>query len=258
MGIDYAEKEREFLQSLAADTGRDLTGWMEAIAGSGLEDRNEIIDWLRTQGFLFAKASWMERIYHNGGRPIYADPADIGKGPAPALDRKDDEGRPALQRPEPAAGPAPPQAASSPPSMSSRHDPPRSEPGRTAATAETAKPAATPASLDALLADAKAYRPLAQLVLREIERAVSGVRFDARTGYVSLSCGEEFGILTIAPRELRLALAFGAQPASAPFVKARFPKSHPGMPSRMTHMVVLTDARQVTPELIAMVRAVAS
>ncbi len=75
MAVDYAEKEREFLESLAADTGRDLSGWMTAISATSLTDRNAIIDWLRQQGFLFARASWLERIHHNGGRPIYLDPA---------------------------------------------------------------------------------------------------------------------------------------------------------------------------------------
>ncbi|MBS0253150.1 MAG: hypothetical protein JSR78_18985 [Proteobacteria bacterium] len=67
----YAEKEREFVANLAEDTGRDLAGWMTAIAQSGHTERNDIIDWLRLQGFQFAWASWLERIHHNGGRLIY-------------------------------------------------------------------------------------------------------------------------------------------------------------------------------------------
>lgn len=67
----YAEKEREFVANLAEDTGRDLAGWMTAIARSGHTERNDIIDWLRLQGFQFAWASWLERIHHNGGRLIY-------------------------------------------------------------------------------------------------------------------------------------------------------------------------------------------
>ncbi len=73
MSTDYAEKERNFIAGLAEDTGRDLAAWMTAISGSGFNERNAIIDWLRHQGFQFANASWLERIHHNGGRLIYAD-----------------------------------------------------------------------------------------------------------------------------------------------------------------------------------------
>ena len=73
MSTDYGAKEREFLDALKADTGRALDEWMSAIAAQGLTQRNDIIDWLRRQGFMFSKASWIERIHNNGGRPIYAD-----------------------------------------------------------------------------------------------------------------------------------------------------------------------------------------
>jgi hypothetical protein len=79
MTADYAEKEREFLASLEADTGRNLEAWMAAIETQGLTERNAIIDWLRGQGFLFSKASWLERIHHNSGKPIYG--AGGGAGP---------------------------------------------------------------------------------------------------------------------------------------------------------------------------------
>jgi hypothetical protein len=77
MSTDYAEKERDFVASLDADTGRDLAGWMTAISNSGHTERNAIIDWLRLQGFQFAWASWLERIHHNGGRLIYADDGEF-------------------------------------------------------------------------------------------------------------------------------------------------------------------------------------
>ena len=48
----------------------------------------------------------------------------------------------------------------------------------------------------------------------------------------------------------------GPRPAPEPFVKARFAKTHPDTPPQLTHMVVLTDARQVTADLVAAVRDV--
>lgn len=74
---DWREKEREFLTSLKADTGRDLGAWMRVIAAQNLSHRNDIIDWLRQQGFPFSRASWLERIHHNQGRPIYCDLSEL-------------------------------------------------------------------------------------------------------------------------------------------------------------------------------------
>ena len=73
MATDFGEKEREFIDGLKENTGRDLGEWMQAISAAGLGHRNDIIDWLRHKGFMFSKASWLERIHHNGGKPIYAD-----------------------------------------------------------------------------------------------------------------------------------------------------------------------------------------
>ena len=66
---DEREEEREFLADLEARTGRDLADWMAAIAAQGFADKNDTIDWLRAQGFPFARASWLERIHSNGGKP---------------------------------------------------------------------------------------------------------------------------------------------------------------------------------------------
>ena len=71
MAHDEAEEERAFLADLVPRTGRDLAAWMQAISEQGFSDKNEAIDWLRAQGFPFARASWLERIHSNGGKPIY-------------------------------------------------------------------------------------------------------------------------------------------------------------------------------------------
>ncbi|MFX8230931.1 hypothetical protein ABTL16_19260, partial [Acinetobacter baumannii] len=71
MVTHFTAKERAFIEALKADTGRDLGSWMAAIRASGYTGRNDVIDWLRQQGFTFAHASWLERIHHNGGKLIY-------------------------------------------------------------------------------------------------------------------------------------------------------------------------------------------
>ncbi len=248
MAVDYAEKEREFLESLAADTGRDLSGWMAAISATSLTDRNAIIDWLRQQGFLFARASWLERIHHNGGRPIYLDGATFDTANVPR------------DKPQPVPVPAPPPVRQAVPVVE-REVLPTSRPSAAPLTSnadaivEQPRPAASsPASLDALLAEAKAYRPLALLVLREIEKAAPKLVFEARSGFVAIIGTQGLaGVLTIAPKELRLALAWPDAAAPVPFVKAKFAKTHPDIPAQISHMAILTDARQVTPDLVAAV-----
>ncbi len=252
MAIDYAEKEREFLESLAEDTGRDLGGWMAAIAETGLTERNTIIDWLRQQGFLFARASWLERIHHNGGRPIYLDAGSLGAGPA-RVDRPPPQPSAAITPPQPVAHLRPMTGSAAQPA-----------PVAQAAVTETAEPegstvgpvaapvkAKEPPDVGAVLAEAKGYRPLAQLVLREIEKAAPHATFAACDGYVAIAGATGLaGVLTVTAKELRLALAAPGVALPAPFVKARFAKTHPGVPAEISHMVILTDARQVTPDLI--------
>src|SRR6185503_8832093 len=94
MAGDEQEEEREFLAELKARSGQDLAQWMAAIAARGFADKNETIDWLRVQGFPFARASWLERIHSNGGKPIYMD-----EPPQPAAE---------LRSPPPLSKPAPP------------------------------------------------------------------------------------------------------------------------------------------------------
>ena len=104
MAGDEQEEEREFLAELKARSGRDLAEWMAAITAQGFADKNETIDWLRAQGFPFARASWLERIHSNGGRPIYMDqppkPRPMpGRSPTPAKPRRPPARRASARRP---------------------------------------------------------------------------------------------------------------------------------------------------------------
>lgn len=232
MAIDFGEKEREFLATLEVDTGRSLDAWMSAITAGGFTDKNDVIDWLRRQGFLFARASWLERIHNNGGRPIYSET----HLPAP----------PPAELPD--AGPAMPV---SPPADA--------EPPAPAATA-TFKPVADTSTLETLLAEAKAYRPLATYVLKEIERVVPGLICEARSGLALLQRpgGRAFAALAVSAKELRLAADFKGTKPSPPWQSARMAKPWPALPDNLAHMVKLTDARQITDDLLAAIRTAAS
>ena len=243
MAIDYAEREREFLAGLEADTGHDLAGWMALIEAQKLAHRNDIIDWLRTKGFHFSWASWLERIHHNGGRPIYvaqnllggssasgAGPSSLASlppaRPGPAAS---DRGRPVLA--PVAAGPVPVAAAP-------------------VATTSSAAGGTGGADLAAILAGAKAYRMLADHLIREVRKAIPDVVVVGRDGYVSFGHSLEFAALAVGPRELRLGLELGEDAGQSIVPRGRMT----GTAATVTHVGVLTDARQVNAALIEAVR----
>jgi hypothetical protein len=240
MTSSYGDKEREFLNALEADTGRSLAQWMEAIRSEGLSERNDIIDWLRRQGFRFSRASWLERVHHNGGKPIYAD--------RPAGERT------AVRRaPGAARGPVSPVRAAAPGVLGSSVSQPVAKPPSASQTTvpETPRPAADayasaastvvpltfsdPLSPDilALTAKAKAYRPLADFLLREIAKAVPSARFAVRGSQIVIATGREFASLAVSSRELKLAIAQGGA-------------------------LALTDARQVDAALLARIKTAAT
>jgi hypothetical protein len=202
------EEEQDFLADLKARSGRDLAEWMAAITAQGFSDKNEAIDWLRSQGFPFARASWLERIHSNGGRPIYA------------------------QDPEKRASPPPPE-------------PPKAKPRSAALEARQA------GQLETLLAAAKGYRPLYLLLEAAVLRTLPAATITPKAGYVAIGAPGEFAAVTLHATELRLGLAVGAEHPSDPQLqKARM--KGPG--AAITHMLVLTDARQVNDDLTALLR----
>jgi hypothetical protein len=210
MARDEREEEQRFLAELQARTGRSLHAWMEEISARGFSDKNEAIDWLRAQGFPFARASWLERIHSNGGRPIYPDEAD-----SEPPDRAPPERRPA--------------------------PPPPPRPLQPAETAQLAK----------LVAAAKGYQPLYHLLAAAIGREVPGVVLAPKAAYISIAAPREFAALTLHASELRLGLDLGDRAADARVQKSRLKGPGPAI----THMVVLTDAREVNADLMGLVHA---
>jgi hypothetical protein len=243
MSTDYAEKEREFLDGLKADTGRDLGEWMQLISVQSLAHRNDIIDWLRQQGFRFSRASWLERIHHNGGKPIYADSVAASR-PAPI--RRPSRQPPAA--PPPSKEPLTAVAAPSPEVIET--------PSKVAEAQRASSPSPltdATAKLDHLLAKAKAYRPLAQFLMAEIGRTVPGVTFAPETAHISVRKVREFAVLAISPRELRFGLDLGTRPFDDTLKPAKFTSPASRISPKLTHMVILTDARQITREFLALV-----
>jgi hypothetical protein len=222
MAIDYGEKERAFIDGLKENSGRELSEWMAAIAAEHLPHRNDIIDWLRRQGFMFSKASWLERIHHNGGKPIYADAAK----PNP---------RASVRRREKRASPAGPQA-----------QPPTPPP----------EPAPITGDIEALLAKAKAYRPLALFLIGQIKAARPGASLTPNATFMGFADPKEFARLGIGAKELRLHLALGNHPTDESLKKGAAGGGL-GKDEALSHMLVLTDARQIDGRLLDLVRRAA-
>jgi hypothetical protein len=182
---------------------------------------------------MFSKASWLERIHNNGGRAIYSDKSAKRPQRRP---RAPSEATVLPFTARPAVRPAPPE-----------------EP---AAAAE--KPPADTAALDELIAKAKAFRPLANFVLAEIGKAVPGAVFTPEAGHISISRGREFAVLAISPRELRLGLDLGQRPFDKTLQAAKFANASARISPGITHMVILTDARQIDDGLRALFMEAAS
>ena len=235
MSRKHADLERELIEDLEPRTGRSRAQWMAAIAAAGLADKNAIIDWLRPQGLTFAHASWLERIHNNGGRPIYLDAG-----------ARDESAATAAPSPPPGPLPIPSALPAAPSAMAPRAPPARPEARPTA----TAAPAAGAVSLDSLLARGKGLRPLAEMLIREISTVLPGTIAVPAGELVSLAHPAELAALWIGPRELRLGLDLGDVPFEGPLARARLPGGGP----RITHMVVVTDARQIAAPLLDLVR----
>lgn len=227
MATDFGEKERAFIDGLKENTGRDLAEWMREIAASGQVQRNDIIDWLRHKGLMFSRASWLERIHHNGGKPIYADAPKDSPRTRP---RRRREG--VLATALPVASPVADTPAPAPPT-----------------------PASAPApssDVDALLAKAKAYRPLAQHVLAKIKSVRPAADFTARESAIAIGDPNVFAALGISAKELRLHLALGEHPFDEVVRKGQAGGGL-GKGEALTHMLVLTDARQIDQRLLELV-----
>lgn len=222
MAHDEAEEERAFLADLVSRTGRDLAAWMQAITEQGFTDKNEAIDWLRTQGFPFARASWLERIHSNGGRPIYLD--------------------------------APPSAVATPPEPKPTAPAPPPKPKPVPVTTGAAETSDSTPSLDALIAAAKGYRPLYLMLEAMIRDAVPAVTLSPRATYIAFSAGHEFAIVQATGSEIRLGLALGNRPRDANLGPVRIK----GAGEAITHMITLKDARQINAELQGLIAAAAS
>ena len=78
-----------------------------------------------------------------------------------------------------------------------------------------------------------------------------GATLEPKANYISIGHPREFAAITLHATELRLGLDLGDRPFDAQLQKTKLK----GPPPAITHMLVLTDARQVNADLLALLAA---
>lgn len=72
------EFEKEFMDGLKKETGKDLNAWMKTLDSFGRRKRNEMIAWLKSEHkFGHMNAALLAGIHANGGKPVYASTDDL-------------------------------------------------------------------------------------------------------------------------------------------------------------------------------------
>lgn len=72
MAKTSGDYEQEFMDTAKAQTGKSLQEWLDIVKGSGLEKRNDILNWLKKeQGLNHMQAQLLTGIYLNNGNPVY-------------------------------------------------------------------------------------------------------------------------------------------------------------------------------------------
>ncbi len=84
-----------------------------------------------------------------------------------------------------------------------------------------------------------------------------GAAFTPEGSHVSIARTREFAVLAISPRELRLGLDLGQRAFDKTLQAAKFTNPTSRISPGITHMIILTDARQIDDGLRALFREAA-
>lgn len=256
MATDYAEKERVFVSELKADTGRNLDEWMLAINKANLPHRNDIIDWLRQQGFTFANASWLERIHANNGRLIYAGDLPPPERQQARFAKPTESPAETDEPPSPrrAPPPAPPPAAKIIAFPPAARSPAPEAPAQTSRASQATPDLTLDADVETALAAAKGLRPLAIFAIGEILRILPESRITAEGPLIILSSPRRYLAIFPGPKELRLYGDFAGS-GDGRVSKAEPALKLPGKPPPpFPAVLTLADARLVDTTFAAIVK----
>ena len=74
MAKTSGELEKEFIDSAKEKTGNSITEWLKIVKNSGIEKRNDILEWLKKgHGLNHMQAQFIIGMYGNNGQPVYVD-----------------------------------------------------------------------------------------------------------------------------------------------------------------------------------------
>ena len=72
MAKTSGELEKEFIDTAKEKTGRSLQEWLKAVKSSGIEKRNDILEWLKkTHRLNHMQAQFITGIHLNNDNPVY-------------------------------------------------------------------------------------------------------------------------------------------------------------------------------------------
>jgi Domain of unknown function (DUF5655)/Domain of unknown function (DUF4287) len=175
------EFEKEFMDGLEKETGKDLSTWMKTIDTFGGKKRNEVIAWLKTEhGFGHMNASLLAGIHANGGKPVYQSTGDL---------------------------------------------------------------------LENQFAKADGMRALYEAFMAFVVKNFPRATVLPKKTYVSILENREFAAVNIKPKELRIGLDLGDRPFDDVIEKAKLTGPMP----RISHMLVLRDAKQLDKDLVEVI-----
>lgn len=74
MAKTSGELEKEFIDTAKEKTGKSLQDWLSLVKQSGIEKRNDILEWLKKgHGLNHLQAQFITEIFLNNGAPVYID-----------------------------------------------------------------------------------------------------------------------------------------------------------------------------------------
>ena len=172
------EFEKEFMDGLAKETGKQLKAWMTIIDGYGSKKRPEVIAWLKSEhGFGHMNASLLAGIHANGGKPVYQSAGDL---------------------------------------------------------------------LENQFAKAGEMKPLYNEFIAFVSKNFPNATVLPKKTYVSILENREFAAVNIKAKELRIGFDLGDRPFDEKIEKAKLTGPMP----RISHMFVLTDAKQLDSSIV--------
>lgn len=74
MAKTSSELEKELIDTAKKQTGRSLEEWLKIVKASGIEKRNDILEWLKKgHGLNHLQAQLISGIFLNNGKPVYVN-----------------------------------------------------------------------------------------------------------------------------------------------------------------------------------------